>query len=114
MRDRYRELVLEDIATHTGVDLRDRIRVEETACISEFAEWVNAPAGTALGLAHTLGQTGPLRPGHRAPLDGSYYTGGYTTPGIGMPMCLISGQHTYEAIREDATQQGLRRRLFAN
>ncbi len=114
VRGRYREQVLEDIAAHTGVDLRGRIRVEETACVSEFTEWVNAPQGTALGLAHTLRQTGPLRPGHRAPLDGCYYTGGYTTPGIGMPMCLISGQHTYEAVREDTVNRGFRDRLFAD
>jgi phytoene desaturase len=113
MRERYREQVLADIADHTGVDLRGRIRVEETACVSEFTEWINAPQGTALGLAHTLRQTGPLRPGHRAPLDGCYYTGAYTTPGIGMPMCLISGEHTRDAIHEDVTEQGLRDRLFA-
>ncbi|MFB6117110.1 phytoene desaturase family protein [Halosegnis sp.] len=101
-RARYREQVLTDLATDAGVDLRGRIRVEETACVSEFAEWVNAPQGTALGLAHTLGQTGPLRPSHRGPLEGLYYTGGYTTPGIGMPMCLISGEHTAEAVAKDA------------
>jgi len=112
IRARYREQVLDDIADHTGVDLRDRIEVEETACVSEFAEWINAPAGTALGLAHTLRQTGPLRPGHRAPLDGAYYTGAHTTPGIGMPMCLISGEHTYEAIRADLTERRLRDRLL--
>jgi phytoene desaturase len=113
VRERYRDEVLSDIADHTGVDLRGRIEVAETACVSEFAEWVNAPQGTALGLAHTLRQTGPLRPGHRAPLDGCYYTGAYTTPGIGMPMCLISGEHTRDAIREDVTERGLRDRLFA-
>jgi phytoene desaturase len=101
IRERYREQVLADLAANTGVDLRGRIAVEETACVSEFAERVHAPRGTALGLAHTLRQTGPFRPSHRAPLDGLYYTGGYTTPGIGMPMCLVSGEHAYEAVLED-------------
>ena len=104
-RERYREQVLADVAAYTGVDLRDRIRVAETACVSEFAEWVNAPEGTALGLAHTLTQTGPLRPSHRGPLDGLYYVGGYTTPGIGMPMCLISGEHAASAVVGDATSE---------
>jgi phytoene desaturase len=111
VRDRFREQVLADLATHTGVDLRDRIEFEETACVSEFAEWVNAPRGTALGLAHTLRQTGPLRPGHRGGADGLYYVGGYTTPGIGLPMCLISAEHTATAVREDATAQSLLGRL---
>ncbi|MFB6217686.1 MAG: phytoene desaturase family protein [Halobacteriaceae archaeon] len=102
-RRRFRERVLSDLAAHTGVDLAERAVVERTACVSEFAERVNAPAGTALGLAHTLDQTGPLRPGHRAGTDRLYYVGGYTTPGIGVPMCLISAEHTAAAVREDAT-----------
>jgi len=103
-RERFRERVLDDVAAHTGVDLRDRIAVERAACVSEFTEWVNAPQGTALGLAHTLRQTGPLRPSHRGEPDGLYYVGGYTTPGIGVPMCLISAEHTAAAVREDATE----------
>jgi len=110
-RERYREQVLADVAEYTGVDLCDRIRVAETACVSEFAEWVNAPEGTALGLAHTLTQTGPLRPSHRGPLDGLYYVGGYTTPGIGMPMCLISGEHAASAVVADATSESPMARL---
>ncbi|GGK53198.1 phytoene dehydrogenase [Haloarcula sebkhae] len=102
IRKEYREFVLDDLAEQTDVDLRDRIVVEETACVSEFAERYGDPQGTALGLAHTLFQTGPLRPGHRAGLDGLYYTGAYTTPGIGMPMCLISGEHTARDIIEDS------------
>jgi phytoene desaturase len=103
VRASYRKKVLDDLADHTGVDLRDRIVFEETACVSEFAERYGAPGGTALGLAHTLRQTGPFRPSHRADgLDGLYYTGGFTTPGIGVPMTLISGEHTAEAMAADA------------
>jgi len=101
VRARYREQVLDDLAEYTGVDLRDRIVVEESACVSEFAERFGDPGGTALGLAHTLFQTGPFRPGHRDGPDGLYYTGAYTNPGIGMPMCLISGDHCARAVLED-------------
>jgi phytoene desaturase len=101
-REQYREFVLDDLAEHTGVDLRDRIVVEETFSVSDFAGRYNAREGSALGLAHTLRQTGPLRPGHRSSeVDGLYFTGSYTTPGIGVPMCLISGQHTADALLED-------------
>jgi phytoene desaturase len=104
-REAYRDQVLADVAANTGVDLRDRILVEETFSVSDFATRYNAREGTALGLAHTLRQTGPLRPGHRSSaLDGLYYTGAFTTPGIGVPMCLISGQHTAEAVLADATE----------
>jgi phytoene desaturase len=111
-RARYREAVLADLADSAGVDLRGRIRVEHTACVSDFADRYNAPQGTALGLAHTLRQTGPLRPGHRGPVAGLYYVGAYTTPGIGVPMCLISAEHAADAVVDDATASpGLAARL---
>jgi phytoene desaturase len=101
-RERYRDVVLDDIAENTGVDLRGRIVVEEHFCVSDFASRYNSREGTALGLAHTLRQTGPMRPGHRSSaLDGLYFVGAYTTPGIGVPMCLISGQHTADAVLAD-------------
>ena len=101
MRERYRKKVLADISDHAGVDLRNRIVSETTACVSEFADRYGDPDGTALGLAHTPFQTGPLRPSHRAGLDGLYYVGSFTGPGIGMPMCLISGEHAATALGED-------------
>jgi phytoene desaturase len=102
LRQEYRDKILADIADNTGVDLRDRIVVEEDFAISDFGERYNATEGTALGLAHTLRQTSLLRPSNRSSaVDGLYFTGSFTTPGIGVPMCLISGQHTADALIED-------------
>ncbi|WP_254840730.1 phytoene desaturase family protein [Natronomonas marina] len=102
VRTWYRDLLLDDIAANTGVDLRDRIVFEETFAVSEFADRYNSREGTALGLAHTLRQTALLRPPHRSEdCPGLYFTGSYTTPGIGVPMCLISGEHTADALLED-------------
>ena len=103
-RDRFRDRILADLADHTGVDVRDRIVLEETFTVSEFADRYNARQGTALGLAHTLRQTGPLRPDIRSSaVDGLYFAGGYTTPGVGVPMCLISGEHAAAAVLEEHT-----------
>ena len=103
IRESYRDLVLDDIAENTGVDVRDRIVVEETFSVSEFTERYNSYQGTALGLAHTLRQTALFRPPHRSSaLDGLYFTGGNTTPGIGVPMCLISGEVTADYVVDDA------------
>ncbi|MFQ3320562.1 MAG: phytoene desaturase [Natronomonas sp.] len=99
----YRDLVLDDIAENTGVELHDRIVFEELFSVSEFADRYNSTKGTALGMAHTLRQTALLRPPHRSDAcPGLYFTGSYTTPGIGVPMCLISGQHTADALLDDA------------
>jgi phytoene desaturase len=102
-RERYRGLVLDDIAANTGVDIRDRIAFEEVFSVSEFADRYNSFQGTALGMAHTLRQTAALRPKHRSKeVDGLYFTGSYTTPGIGVPMCVISGEITADMVTEDA------------
>jgi phytoene desaturase len=104
-RERFRDLLLDDIAEHTGVDLRDRIVFEEIFSLSEFTDRYNSTQGTALGLAHTLKQTSLLRPSHASSeVDGLYFTGSYTTPGIGVPMCLISGQLTAEAMGRERSR----------
>jgi phytoene desaturase len=109
-RARYRELVLDDLAANAGVDLRDRIVLEEEFCVSEFAERYNATRGTALGIAHTLRQTALFRPPHHSStVPGLYFTGSYTTPGIGVPMCLISGLLTAEAMADDEREATARR-----
>jgi phytoene desaturase len=101
VRERFRDLILDDIEAHTGVSLRDRIVFEETFSVSEFAERYNSQRGTALGLAHTLRQTALFRPPHASgAVEGLYFTGSYTTPGIGVPMCLISGLLTAERMAE--------------
>lgn len=102
IRESYRDLVLRDVAEHTGTDLRDRIVFEEIFTIDDFATRYNSMRGTALGLAHTLDQTAVFRPPHRSKkVEGLYFTGSYTTPGIGVPMCLISGQLTAETVIAD-------------
>ena len=111
-REAFRDRILEGLAAETGVDLEGRIRFEEHTCVSDYADGFGKPQGTALGLAHTLRQTGPLRPSHRAPgLDRLYYVGGDTGPGIGMPMCLLSGEHVTQAIEEDVAGGPLDRLL---
>ena len=100
--ERFRDQILADLERHTGVSLRERIVLEERFCVSDFATRYNAYRGTALGLAHTVRQTALFRPPRRARgADWLYYTGADTTPGIGVPMCLISGEHTADAIVED-------------
>jgi phytoene desaturase len=101
-RAHMRNKVLDDLATH-AVDLRGRIVTEHDACVSDFADGFGQPKGNALGLAHTLMQTGPLRPSHRARnAPGLYYTGADTQPGVGLPMCLISGEQAADAVLHDA------------
>ncbi|CAI9401981.1 phytoene desaturase family protein [Aestuariimicrobium sp. T2.26MG-19.2B] len=58
-------------------------------------------AGTPFALAHTIAQTGPFRPSNvdkRVP--GLVFAGSGTTPGVGIPMVLISGKLAAQRVRE--------------
>lgn len=101
LRQRYQNLLLEDMSTMINADIRDDIVYERVLGVSDFVDQYNVRKGS-LGLAQTLRQTGPFRPQHRSTaVDGLYYTGSATNPGVGMPICLISGQHTATAVKAD-------------
>ena len=101
-RQQFRDEVIEDMENETGLDIEDRIKYEKIFAGEEFKEKYNSYNGTALGIAHTLRQTSVFRPKQRSKeMGGLYYVGQYTNPGIGMPMCLISGEHAAEKVTED-------------
>lgn len=57
------------------------------------ADWerMGLPMGTPFTLAHTMTQTGPMRPGNLAPgLENVVFVGAGTQPGVGVPMVLVS------------------------
>ena len=105
-RARYRDKILADIARHTGARLADRIVLERSFCVRDFAARYHAAHGAALVLSHTLAQSAFGRPRRRSTrLQGLYFAGAYTTPGIGMPMCLISGEHTAATLARDLVRR---------
>ncbi len=59
------------------------------------ADWAAAghTDGTPFAAAHTVGQTGPFRLANLVPgLDNAVLAGGWTVPGVGVPMAVISGR----------------------
>jgi len=79
-------------------NLEDMIAYERSYWGDDFARDYNAYKGTALGMAHTLKQT-LLRPGNKSKkVKNLLYVGAGTNPGIGMPICLISGELAYKRI----------------
>jgi phytoene desaturase len=57
-------------------------------------------AGTPFSLAHTFSQTGPFRPRNvdrRVP--GLVFAGSGTTPGVGIPMVLVSGKLAADRVK---------------
>ncbi|MGW8484506.1 phytoene desaturase family protein [Microbacterium sp. NPDC055903] len=83
-------------------DLRERIVVRETKGPADFAEDYNSWRGGMLGPAHILSQSAMFRAQNASKkVDGLYYAGGTTAPGVGVPMCLISAEIVLKRIRGD-------------
>lgn len=91
------------IAGWTGIpDLAARVRVRRTIAPGDFEADLHAWRGTALGLAHTLGQSAVFRPRNVSKkVSGLLYAGGSVLPGIGLPMCLISAELVVKRLRGD-------------
>jgi phytoene desaturase len=74
-------------------NLLGRVEYRRDYCVEDFAKDYNSYKGTALGLAHTLGQSVIFRPNNvDKKVKNLYYVGAGTNPGIGMPICLISAE----------------------
>jgi phytoene dehydrogenase-like protein len=101
--------VIEQIADWAGIpDLASRVTVRRTVGPGDFVDDLNTWRGTALGPAHILKQSAFFREGNKSKkVDGLYYVGGSTIPGIGLPMCLISAEILVKRLRGDTTTEAL-------
>ena len=99
------DVIIEQIGSWTGIpDLAARITVRRAVGPGDFAADLNAWRGTALGPAHTLAQSAFFRAGNKSKkVEGLYYVGGSTIPGIGLPMCLISAEVLVKRLRGDTS-----------
>jgi phytoene desaturase len=93
------------LAQWAGIpDLADRILVRRTIGPADFADDLNSWKGGALGPAHTLRQSAFFRGANVSKhINGLYYAGGSTIPGIGLPMCLISAEILLKRMRSDVS-----------
>ncbi|MEN9620587.1 MAG: hypothetical protein RL499_780, partial [Actinomycetota bacterium] len=105
----YGDRIIAQIAEWAKIpDLADRIVVRRTYGPGNFNEDLNAWRGTALGPAHILSQSAFFRAGNVSKkVDGLYYAGGSTIPGIGLPMCLISAEVLIKRLRGDTSTGAL-------
>ncbi|AVM63369.1 hypothetical protein HMPREF3086_07150, partial [Dietzia sp. HMSC21D01] len=93
------------IAEWTGADdLAERVVVRRTIAPADLEADLGAWRGTALGPAHTLAQSAFFRTRNVSKhVDGLYYAGASTIPGIGLPMCLISAELVLKHVRGDTS-----------
>lgn len=97
--------VIAQIASWANIpDLADRVVVRRTVGPRDFRDDFHSWRGTSLGPAHTLRQSAFLRGKNvSSRVDGLYYAGATTVPGIGLPMCLISAELVLKRIRGDVS-----------
>ena len=100
---------IDQIARWSGAsDLAERIVVRRTVGPADFQSHLGAWKGSALGPAHTLMQSALFRSGNVSKkVDGLYYAGSSTIPGIGLPMCIISAEVMLKRLRGDTSTTAL-------
>jgi phytoene desaturase len=92
-RDRFRALVLKQIAKAGFVDVERRIRYERVLTPADWDGQYEIHKGATFNLAHSLDQMLHLRPHNRfEDLDGVYLVGGGTHPGSGLPVIFESAR----------------------
>ena len=94
-REEYANKIISHLEAVAGESFEKDIVVKKIFSQRDFIGRYNSYKGTALGLAHTLFQSVLWRPSSISKkLPGLFFAGQYTHPGIGVPMCLISGTMT--------------------
>jgi phytoene desaturase len=92
LAERYRQSLVETLERRGYVGFGDGIEVSRMVTPADWAEQGMA-AGTPFAAAHSLFQTGPFRPANLHPaLSNVVFVGSGTTPGVGVPMVIISGR----------------------
>lgn len=93
IRNNLAEKIIKHLENLIGEDISNHVVVKRIFSHSNFASDYNAYKGTALGLAHTLGQTAIFRPKNKSKkVKNLFYVGQYTNPGIGVPITMLSSK----------------------
>ncbi|NRA92670.1 MAG: phytoene desaturase, partial [Psychroserpens sp.] len=88
-------------------NFEDYVVYERSYWSDDFKKDYNAYKGTALGIAHTLKQTVNRPLNYSKKVKNLFYVGAGTSPGIGMPICLISAELVYKRIHKIKDPQHL-------
>lgn len=101
--DKLADKYIQDIATMTKIkNLSEKIVYKKIMTPNDFGSRYNSWQLNSIGPAHTLKQTAIFRSGNKSKkVDDLYYVGGFTIPGVGMPMVLISAEMVYKKIIGD-------------
>ncbi|MGE5208000.1 MAG: phytoene desaturase family protein [Alphaproteobacteria bacterium] len=101
-RDRFRALLLRQIAKAGFTDVERRIRFERVVTPADWDIRYEIHRGATFNLAHSLDQMLHLRPRNRfEDLENVYLVGGGTHPGSGLPVIFESARISSELLLKD-------------
>lgn len=87
---RYRDIMVSTLEKNGYVGFGDSIEVERLTTPADWED-MGMEAGAPFAASHSFTQTGPFRP-RNIWGDNVVFTGSGTTPGVGVPMVMISGK----------------------
>lgn len=101
--ERIADAAIAQVSAWAGIpDLAERVVLRHTTGPSDFAERYHSWRGGMLGPAHTLRQSAMFRRRTASRrVRGLYYAGATSSPGVGIPMCLISAELVLKGVRGD-------------
>ena len=101
-RERFRALILRQVAKAGFTDLESRIRFERVITPDDWDQKYEIHQGATFNLAHSLDQMLHLRPHNRfEDLQGVYLVGGGTHPGSGLPVIFESARISSRLLLND-------------
>lgn len=101
-KDRYRKVVLGQLAKLGLTDLERRIRFERVVTPADWDQSYQIHRGATFNLAHNLRQMLHLRPRNRfEDVNGVYLVGGGTHPGSGLPVIYEGARITSRLLASD-------------
>ena len=101
-RPRYRQLVLQKLASIGMHDIESRIEYERILTPDSWDTEFEVHRGSVFGLAHSWSQMLHLRPRNRfEELDSVYLVGGSTHPGSGLPVIFESARISSRLLLQD-------------
>ncbi|MBP9151500.1 MAG: phytoene desaturase [Flavobacteriales bacterium] len=108
-RDHYFDLAMKRIEHVTGQEIKKHVVFKRSYAHSDYQKDHNGFKGNAFGLANTLKQTAIFKPSLRSNrVKNLFFAGQLTTPGPGVPPCIISGQvAAIEIQRTERSKKGV-------
>jgi phytoene desaturase len=98
-RDKIVSDIITDLSTRINMPLNEKIISKTIYTPIDWERMFNLYRGSGLGLAHNLMQIGYFRPKNKdEEFNNLFYVGASTTPGTGLPMCIISSKLVTEQI----------------